>query len=207
MVVKLGRRHSAHAGIMVLLAPAACAPERERQSEAPEPVAAPAAPPASSPAASKPVPPAPLPDLAMDGDGLRLLNGTSVRLLPFGMRREALLAVLEPARGRADSGTNSECGAGPLDYAVWADGLTLYFQDGSFAGWALDERAEGAHATASGIGPGSTGHALDSAYAAKVEQSTLGTEFRAGNLSGILDGPGPEARVTALWTGVSCVFR
>ena len=205
MVVKLGRHLYAHAGTMVLLVLAACAPEPERQSEAIEPAAAPAAPQAS--ASAKSVPSAPLPDLAMDGGGLRLIEGKSDRLLPFGMRRDALLAVLEPFRGRADSGTNSECGAGPLDYAVWADGLTLYFQDGSFAGWALDERAEGAHATASGIGPGSTRRALDSLNGAEVEQSTLGTEFRAGGLSGILDGPGPEARVTALWAGMSCVFR
>ena len=207
MFVKLGHRPSARAGVLFLLALTACAPEREPRAEAPEPAAASAPRRASAPAASKPSPPAELPDLAMEGEGLRLLSGTGVRSLPFGTRREALLAMLEASRSPADSGTLSECGAGPLDYAAWADGLTLYFQEGRFAGWALDERAEGAHATASGIGPGSTRQALHAAYDAKVEQSTLGTEFRTGDLSGLLDGPGPNARVTALWAGVSCVFR
>ena len=123
------------------------------------------------------------------------------------MRREAVLAVLESFRGPADRGTASECGAGPLDYSAWADGLTLYFQDGRFAGWALDERAGGAHATASGIGPGSTRRALEAAYDPNIEQSSLGMEFSAEGLSGVLDGSGLEARVTALWAGVSCVFR
>ena len=207
MLAKLGHRPCARAGVLFLLALAACAPEGERRAEAPEPAAASAPRRASAPAARQPSRRAELPDVTVGGEGLRLLAGTSVRLLPFGTRREALLAVLQASRSPADSGTLSECGAGPLDYAAWADGLTLYFQDGRFAGWALDERAEGAHATANGIGPGSTRHALDAAYDAKVEESTLGTEFRAGDLSGILDGPGPNARVTALWAGVSCAFR
>ena len=207
MFVKLGHRPPAPAGVFFLLALAACTPEREPSAEAPEPAAAPAPRRATAPAPSKPSPLAKLPDVTVEGEGLRLLTGTSVRSLPFGMRREALLAVLEASRSPADSGTLSECGAGPLDYAAWADGLTLYFQDGRFAGWALDERAEDAHATASGIGPGSTRQALDAAYDATVEQSTLGTEFRTGDLSGLLDGPGANARVTDLWAGVSCAFR
>ena len=207
MFVKLGHRPSARAGVLFLLALAACTPERERRAEAPEPAAASAPRRATAPAPNRPSALAKLPDVAVEGEGLRFITGTSVRSLPFGIRREALLAVLEASRSPADSGTLSECGAGPLDYAAWADGLTLYFQDGRFAGWALDGRAEGAHATATGIGPGSTRPALDAAYNPKVEQSTLGTEFRAGDLSGLLDGQGPNARVTDLWAGVSCAFR
>ena len=148
-------------------------------------------------------------DLAVEAEGLRLVDTATgaARPLPFGMPKDQLLAILESFRGPADGGTNSECGAGPLEYAVWADGLTLYFQDGNFAGWALDPRAEGAHATASGVGPGSTRAHLDAAYDAEVEETTLGTEFTAGGLSGLLDGQGPDARIGAMWAGVNCVFR
>ncbi|HMJ92782.1 MAG TPA: hypothetical protein VK472_01650, partial [Allosphingosinicella sp.] len=103
--------------------------------------------------------------------------------------------------------TNSECGGGPLDYAVWADGLTLYFQEDKFAGWALDPRAEGAHATVTGIGPGSTRRDLEAAHEIKVEETSLGTEFSAGELYGVLDGPKPESKITNMWAGASCVFR
>jgi hypothetical protein len=44
-------------------------------------------------------------------------------------------------------------------------------------------------------------------YDAKIEQTTLGTEFNAAGLSGILDGTGAKAKVTNLWSGVNCVFR
>ena len=148
-------------------------------------------------------------DLAVEAEGLRLVNTQSVAAqpLPFGMSRGQLLSLLEAFRGPADGGTNSECGAGPLDYAVWADGLKLWFQDGRFAGWALDPRAAGVHATMSGIGPGSTRRELEAAYHVQVEETTLGTEFHAGGLEGLLDGAGPDAQVSAMWAGVSCVFR
>jgi hypothetical protein len=148
-------------------------------------------------------------DLAVDSEGLRLVDTASgaARPLPFGMAEDQLLALLESFRGPADRGTNEECGAGPLDYAVWADGLTLHFQADAFAGWALDPRAEGAHATMSGIGPGSTRAELEAAYEVTVEQTTLGTEFSAGGMSGVLDGEGADARIGHMWAGVSCVFR
>lgn len=192
-----------------LVLAAACAPATGEKNEAAAPeinASAAAANQASPPAVNQAA--ASL-DVAVEGEGLRLIDEASgsARPLPFGMPKDQLLAILEAFRGPADGGTNEECGGGPLDYAVWADGLTLYFQEGQFAGWALDERAAGAHATMSGIGPGSTRTELDAAYDAEVEQSTLGTEFRAGEMSGILDGETPEARITAMWAGASCVFR
>jgi len=149
------------------------------------------------------------PEIVVEAEGLRLVDEASgaSRPLPFGMPQDQLLAILEAFRGPADGGTNEECSAGPVDYAVWADGLTLNFQEAIFVGWALDERAEGAHATMSGIGPGSTRDELDSAYEVEVEQTTLGTEFSAGGMAGVLDGDEPDARITSMWAGVSCVFR
>ena len=79
--------------------------------------------------------------------------------------------------------------------------------DERFAGWALRGTAKGDITTASGISPGSTRAELESSYTAKIFESTLGTEFAAGDLFGILDGQGANAKITNLWAGVSCNMR
>lgn len=146
--------------------------------------------------------------LAVDGEGLRILAaGGPGRALAFGLPEAQVLPVLEAMRGPADRNSNQECGAGPMEFAVWADGLSLLFQEGRFVGWSLDERAAGAHATVSGIGPGSTRAELEAAYAIEVEPSTLGSEFSGDGLSGILNGTGSTARIDTMWAGTSCVFR
>lgn len=155
--------------------------------------------------------PAGEPTLTVDPEGLRWFlppNGTA-RPLPFGSPQPAVLASLERVRGEAAEGANQDCGAGPVQVANWADGLSLIFQDGKFAGWGLDGRAKGAISTADGIGPGSTRAQLDEAIGPPLEvrQTSLGTEFTAGNYHGVLDGTGPGARITDMWTGVSCVAR
>lgn len=163
------------------------------------------------------------PVISLDGEGLRLVDPKSgaARPLAFGVDEAQLKLVAEKLKGPATSGRNEECGAGPLAYLSWDDGLTLYSLDGLFAGWALDERgavpvAAKAAAkakppakltTISGIGIGSTRAQLLDAYDATIEQTSLGTEFNAAGLSGILDGTGPKAKVTNLWSGVNCVFR
>ena len=149
------------------------------------------------------------PELAVEADGLRLVDEASAaaRPLPFGMEQDQLLAILESFRGPADGGTNGECPEGSVDYAAWADGLTINFQEDRFVGWALDQRAEGAHATMSGIGPGSTRGELEAVYEVEVIETSLGTEFTAGGIGGTLDGESPDARVTAMWAGVTCLFR
>ncbi|MFN3817983.1 hypothetical protein [Blastomonas sp.] len=162
------------------------------------------------------------PVISLDGEGLRLVDPKSgaTRPLAFGVGAAQLKQVAEKLKGPAQSGRNDECGAGPLTYLSWDDGLTLYSLDGLFAGWALDERGAAAPAksdakaqptprltTISGIGIGSTRAQLLDVYDAKIEQTTLGTEFNAAGLSGILDGTGAKAKVTNLWSGVNCVFR
>lgn len=162
------------------------------------------------------------PVVSLDGEGLRLVDPDSgaTRPLGFGVPLDQLKLVTEKLKGPAEAGRAEECGAGPLAYLSWDDGLTLYALDGLFAGWALDETAPGTPqpkgkdgkpapklTTISGIGIGSTRAQLLDVYDAKVEQTTLGTEFNAAGLSGILDGTGPKAKVTNLWSGVNCVFR
>lgn len=200
--------------LLILATLAACAPDAPAVPEdgtAPAP-AAPAE--AAAPAAA--------PVLTVEAEGLRLFDPASgsARPLPFGTGPAQAMAALA-SRGAAETGTNADCGAGPLAYARWPDGLTLWFQDERFAGWALNPRPDTAPrpdsaspsappsgvSTASGLTIGSTRADLDSAYAATVTQSTLGTEFAAGELYGLLDGEGSGARVIALWAGVSCNFR
>ena len=142
----------------------------------------------------------------MDGEGLRLVNSETgaTRALPFGAPQAQVLEVLQRLRGPAGQGDNPEC---RLQYANWADGLSLTFRDGRFLGWSLDRRATGALTTMSGIGPGSTRRELTSAHDAVFSQTTLGLEFTAGDMAGLLDGPGPDARVTDLWAGETCIAR
>lgn len=163
------------------------------------------------------------PVISLDGEGLRLVDPKSgaTRPLSFGVDEAQLKLVAEKLKGPAKSGRNEECGAGPLAYLSWDDGLTLYSLDGLFAGWALNERggatvpaktpAKGEPpaklTTISGVGIGSTRAQLLDAYDAKIEQTTLGTEFNAAGLSGILDGKDAKAKVTNIWSGVNCVFR
>lgn len=163
--------------------------------------------------------PAHPPVIGLDGEGLRLIDTKSgaTRALAFGVSQEQLKTVTEKLKGPAETGRSAECGAGPLDYLSWPDGLTLYSLDGLFAGWALDDNGAAKPATGpkaparlttiSGIGIGSTRAELLAVYDAKIEETTLGTEFNAAGLSGILDGKGGKAKVTNLWSGVNCVFR
>ena len=151
------------------------------------------------------------PRLAIDPDGLRwfLPSNGSARPLPFGAAQTEVLASLEGGRGEAAQGTNRDCGAGPVQYATWGDGLSLAFQKGRFAGWGLDSRARGAIATADGIGIGTTRAQMSDAIGTPVDirQTSLGTEFSAGEYHGLLGGTGPGSRITDMWAGVSCVAR
>lgn len=151
------------------------------------------------------------PKLAVEGEGLRWFlppNG-SARLIPFGRPEAEVLASLERVRGEAGKGDSPGCGSGRQRYANWADGLGLTFQGGRFVGWTLDGRAAGALGTADNIGPGTTRATLEAAFGVPVvvRQTSLGTEWTAGAISGLLDGPGPRARITTMWAGTTCIAR
>ncbi len=159
-------------------------------------------------------------ELVVEAGGLRVVNPItgSARPLPFGMTRSSLLEALADIRGKADEqGVNEECGAGPLGFAGWHDGLTLQFSDDHFAGWtvgtpmdteswAMDDRPT----TMTGIRYQSTWADVQAPYAvSSVDETTLGWEFTVGDdLFGLLgDAPSDTARVDLLWSGVTCFFR
>lgn len=169
-------------------------------------------------AAPDPAPPDDRAAVFLDPRGLRLVDSTagSSDLLAFGAERGGVVRALESAgRPVAPGDTSAECGAGPLASAALDGGLTLWFDNGTFAGWFTDRAGEGAPAytAPNGLGVGSTFVALEGAYRADVQETTLGTEFYTGapdvpgGFSGLLDGTEPDATVTALWAGTTCTFR
>ena len=206
--------------IAILLA--GCARESAPVGSAPParqaPVSAPAepAPPSTAPTAPAPAtsPATAVVKLALSGEGLDFISERgSARHLVFGTPAAATIDAVTRTHGgiAPRRGRNEECGAGPLDMATWPDGLTLMAQDGRFVGWSLSrgtaDAATDGPSTMAGIGLGSTRRELESAYVADIRKTTLGQEFAAGKLFGVLDGNSPSARITALWGGTGCNFR
>ena len=136
--------------------------------------------------------------LALEGEGLRAFTAQgSARAL------NAVSTLLGTETPQVT--TNSECGAGPTQFAEYPNGLQLAFQDDKFAGWFLDEAGL---TTADGVGVGSSRTDLQSARVVEmVPDSTLGAEFSSGELGGMLSSEGPDATVEALYAGLTCFFR
>lgn len=164
-------------------APAAGAPEGELRSEAPGAL------------------------LALEGEGLRVFSvpSGSARPVPFGTAQDETLALLTAVlrMGPRDEGEQIDCRA---EYATWENGLTTWFVRDGFVGWSVPN-AGSPLTTASGVGVGSTRAELESAYVAEIRTSTLGVEFAAGGLAGLLESRQPSARITNLWAGQVCVAR
>lgn len=171
-----------------------------------------------APAAAPPPAIAPAPDaglaLDLDSGGLTIViaDTGSTRPVAFGLAKADALSMLNKAEGVAGKeSVNSECGAGPLTFVEWPDGLTALFQDGKFAGWTVDERGSGSLAFMNGVGIGSTRAELLAQFpATTVEESTLGVEFTIdadAPVGGLLAGRDAAAKITDLWAGVTCMFR
>jgi hypothetical protein len=126
---------------------------------------------------------------------------------PFGAERARVLAALSRSLGDPqEQGTSQECPAGPMHQARFANGLQLNFQDGAFAGWFAGPQAR--LRTSRDVGPGSTLAHLRAAYpATTVESTSLGYEFHASGLSGIVTDDADEGRIEVVYAGVTCIFR
>jgi hypothetical protein len=149
--------------------------------------------------------PAAAPALVLEGAGIRIPSASPPRTLAFDTAEAETIDVLAKAFGGppTEQGENEECGGGGMKFAEWKDELTAWFLDGRFAGW----DSKGGLKTLEGIGIGSGRAEVATLPGFEVEESTLGTEFRAGGLSGILASKAAGARVTHLWGGATCVFR
>lgn len=150
----------------------------------------------------------PVAKLALDGDGLRIFitaNGAS-RPIPFGIARADALRMLESVQGAPpqDQGENIDCGS---TNAVWPDGLTVWFDRDEFVGWSVAS-AGSPLSTAGGLMLGTTRAELENgASVARIAESSLGEEFTAGDVAGLLDSDAADARVTNLWAGAACIAR
>jgi hypothetical protein len=178
--------------------PAATAPAATAPAEAASAEAAPTAA-GDVPAASA--------VLVLDPEGLRIVYlplGAS-RLLSFGLREPATVSALTAVLGAkpVEQGEIEDCNA---SYVRWKSGLRAWFTAGNFSGWAVPAGASGL-ATATGLEPGSTRAELEAAYDASVFESSLGTEFTAGDLAGVLSSAAPDGRITHLWAGTTCIAR
>lgn len=163
--------------------------------------------------------------LILTSNALQVINTTtgSTSEIPFGKpfdeMKEIVSRILQSKP--ISEGINTECGAGPLKMASWNNGLTLVFQKKGaqsvesespweFAGWyvSLNPRNTTKSTTMAGIGIGSTRGEMESAYVIIVKKSSLGYEFSTtSGLYGIFDGMGKQAKITTMWSGVSCNFR
>lgn len=165
-------------------------------------------PPASAAPALTPV------KLALSNDGLiaTVAETGAVQPLPFRRPKGQILVTMTRAElSRGKESVNAECGAGPLTFVEWPDGLSLLFQDDRFVGWSADERSGGTLSFTNGVGIGSTRAELVAAFpGTKVEETTLGVEFTlpgGGPVGGLLNGRDQAATITDLWAGVTCMFR
>jgi major membrane immunogen (membrane-anchored lipoprotein) len=150
------------------------------------------------------------PALALSPDGLTIvLDSGSTRHANFGMARDVVVPMVSASLGKpTGTGQNGECGQGPMEMVDFKGGLSMQFQDGKFVGWDVDGREKGGYATMNGIGVGSTLKELRGSFSGvTVETSSLGDEFAAGELGGLLTSLKPDATITHLWAGSTCQFR
>lgn len=149
--------------------------------------------------------------LTLTDEGLQLINlqtGSTTPLAFDGDMATTLDAVTQVLGEPEETSENSECPSGPLTIASWSNGLALNAADDTFVGWAMRPSDDDtALTTASGIGIGSTRQELEETYTVEVFDSSLGVEFSAGNLFGLLSSPEPTGTITNLWAGVACNFR
>jgi hypothetical protein len=120
----------------------------------------------------------------------------------------ALAKILGPV---LRTGTNNECGAGPVTFTDFPGGLTAHFQEGRLVGWNWhlaqdgDTPATGTVKLAGDVQV-SSGRAVAEAAPgfAPVEDSTLGEEFALG---GTIGGFITADKVEMLYAGTQCFFR
>lgn len=162
----------------------------------------------AAPAATPPAEPESATVLALEGDGLRAIIKSSgaARPLPFGTEREAALRMLEAVRGVPpdEQGESADCGA---EFATWADGFQVWFARGAFVGWAV-RGTDAALSTVDRLRVGTTRAQLeDGGTLAEIAPSSLGVEFTAGGVAGLLASDASDAPVTHLWAGATCIAR
>lgn len=147
-------------------------------------------------------------ELALEGEGLRIFDSQgAARAIPFGTAQATVIAAVAASTSRPAPAvtTNEECGAGPIQFVEFHNGLQLLFQNNTFQGWFMDEPGL---TTTDGMGVGSTRASVEGTRTIEmIPDSTLEGEFSSGDLGGFLSAATPQGTVTSLYAGLTCFFR
>ena len=126
-------------------------------------------------------------------------------------QKEVETALARTLGAQLRSGSNNECGAGPVTFTDFPGGLTAHFQEGRLVGWNWhlaqdgDTPASGTVKLAGDVQVGSPRDVAEAAAGyAPVSGSTLGEEFALGaNIGGFI----AADKVEMLYAGTQCFFR
>lgn len=157
---------------------------------------------------SEAAPPAADEDAVEGGDTIVLGGGgfsAGGTMIAFAADRADAEAALGKVLGEPVAREeNGECGAGPMQFTRFPDGLTANFQQDRLVGWFHDE-ASARVALENGITVGTPDDRITaSPEFLAIEGSTLGEEFALGeSVGGFLAG----GKVASLYAGVNCFFR
>jgi hypothetical protein len=129
-------------------------------------------------------------------------------LIEFGQSQAEVTQALTEILGPPQTGRNGDCPDGPVEYANFGE-LGVHFRDGKFVGWVLDGEMSPVLESYQGIriGMQRSGLSAGDGDPPTFEQSSLGSEFTADGISGLLEGSGANARVKTLFSGVTCFAR
>ncbi|WP_420397378.1 hypothetical protein [Nioella sp.] len=142
--------------------------------------------------------------IGQGGLGLSSADATATATLPFGTPFHESLRTLTMIMGHDFSVYLPEdCPAGPVVVASFTRQIDLIYQEDRLAGWML--RPGSTLTTQSGVGLGTPLAGLGGFATLEVMESTLGWEFQAGEISGLLSDR--EGIVSHIWSGTVCVFR
>ena len=96
--------------------------------------------------------------LALSVEGVLVVDQQSgtTRTIPFETDIETSQTAISASLGEpTERAENSECGAGPMSFVTWANGVTINVIQDQFVGWTVDEATENL-TTVSGVGVGSS---------------------------------------------------
>ena len=149
--------------------------------------------------------------VALADGGLQTVDvqtGSTLDLL-FEVDRDIAVSTVSTALGEpTETVDTSECPAGPLQITSWSNGFSLNTLDETFVGWSVRPNADSENLTTiAGVGIGTSLKNLQDAYDVEIFESSLGTEFNVGQMSGILSSDQPDGEITNLWAGLNCIFR
>lgn len=140
-------------------------------------------------------------EVVLSADGLTA--GSEAFYFAAG-QREVEAAVARALGKASDSGTNEECGAGPIAYSTFPGGLTVNFQEGSLVGWNWGAEAQNIE-LAGEISVGAPRSQIEAEDGfSMIKGSTLGDEFALGDRIG---GFFEDDRLSMLYSGTQCFFR